>query len=167
MTPSPRERVPRACEHCRSRKIKCNGEQPCNACSRNPQRCVYRTGSIRNRKSRQNREQPRTPATLLPAPQSPAVPGECPNIRLVDDPAHYKRQYELRAGIGVSNPETGNFQFYGEGGLCILESLSHADHVQARHLVAPYCKESINEFKNRPPGNHFSTVARGQFQMAY
>ncbi|KAB8223376.1 fungal-specific transcription factor domain-containing protein [Aspergillus novoparasiticus] len=118
MTPSPRERVPRACEHCRSRKIKCNGEQPCNACSRNPQRCVYRTGSIRNRKSRQNREQPRTPATLLPAPQSPAVPGECPNIRLVDDPAHYKRQYELRAGIGVSNPETGNFQFYGPSSGC-------------------------------------------------
>lgn len=32
----------------------------------------------------------------------------------MDDPAHYKRQRELRAGIGVSNPKTGNFQFYGK-----------------------------------------------------
>ncbi|KAE8371531.1 fungal-specific transcription factor domain-containing protein [Aspergillus bertholletiae] len=46
------------------------------------------------------------------------MPGDCPNIRLVDDPAHYKRQYELRAGIGVSNPETGNFQFYGPSSGC-------------------------------------------------
>ncbi|KAE8348399.1 fungal-specific transcription factor domain-containing protein [Aspergillus coremiiformis] len=114
MTPFPRERVPRACEHCRSRKIKCNGEQPCSACARNPQRCAYRTGSIRTRKNRHTKEQPRAPATLLPAvSQSPALHGDYPNIRLIDDPAHYKRQYELRAGIGASNPETGNFQFYG------------------------------------------------------
>ncbi|KAE8150946.1 fungal-specific transcription factor domain-containing protein [Aspergillus avenaceus] len=119
MTPSPRERVPRACEHCRSRKIKCNGEQPCNACSRNPPRCVYRTGNIRNRKKHHIKDQqPRTPATILPAPESQALHSDCPNIRLVDDPAHYKRQYELRAGIGVSNPETGNFQFFGPSSGC-------------------------------------------------
>ncbi|EAU34335.1 predicted protein [Aspergillus terreus NIH2624] len=40
----------------------------------------------------------------------------------MDDPAHYKRQRELRAGIGVSNPKTGNFQFYGpSSGFCFLQ----------------------------------------------
>ncbi|KAL4893817.1 fungal-specific transcription factor domain-containing protein [Aspergillus ambiguus] len=40
----------------------------------------------------------------------------------MDDPAHYKRQHELRAGIGVANPKTGNFQFYGpSSGFCFLQ----------------------------------------------
>ncbi|KAH8428456.1 fungal specific transcription factor domain-containing protein [Aspergillus melleus] len=42
----------------------------------------------------------------------------------MDDPVHYKRQHELRAGIGVSNPKTGNFQFYGpSSGFAFLQRI--------------------------------------------
>jgi hypothetical protein len=35
--------VPRACGSCRRRKIKCNGEKPCEACRwyKRPQECTY------------------------------------------------------------------------------------------------------------------------------
>ncbi|KAI2825341.1 transcriptional regulator family: Fungal Specific TF [Aspergillus niger] len=123
MTPPPRERVPRACEHCRARKIKCNGQQPCNACARHPERCLYRTGSIRQRKNRRTKEAPRPPATLLPLPttDSPTTPSDWSHTSLSDGPAQYKRHHELRAGIGVQNPETGAFQFYGpSSGFCFI-----------------------------------------------
>ncbi|GLA75499.1 hypothetical protein AtubIFM55763_006778 [Aspergillus tubingensis] len=123
MTPPPRERVPRACEHCRARKIKCNGQQPCNACARHPERCLYRTGSIRQRKNRRTKEAPRPPATLLPLPttESPTTSSDWSHTSLSDGPAQYKRHHELRAGIGVQNPETGAFQFYGpSSGFCFI-----------------------------------------------
>ncbi|PLB39881.1 transcription factor domain-containing protein [Aspergillus candidus] len=125
MSPPPRDRVPRACELCRSRKIKCNGEHPCSGCARHPDRCTYRTGQIRKRRTRVAKERglpPRLPAALLPATvESPITPQDSVSACL-DDPEHYKRQQELRAGIGVANPETGNFQFYGpSSGYCFLQ----------------------------------------------
>ncbi|KAA8648909.1 hypothetical protein EYZ11_006302 [Aspergillus tanneri] len=122
------DRVPRACEHCRARKIKCNGEQPCNACLKDPSRCTYRTGSVRKRKRRQTKDQlARAPATLLPA-ATPVSIDWSPST-LLDDPVHYKRQHELRAGIGVSNPKTGNFQFHGpSSGFTFLQRVYQRIH---------------------------------------
>ncbi|KOC13108.1 hypothetical protein AFLA70_730g000310 [Aspergillus flavus AF70] len=36
-----RQRVWRACQACRKRKIKCDGEQPCQSCCRNNAQCIY------------------------------------------------------------------------------------------------------------------------------
>lgn len=36
-----RERVVRACEFCRKRKIKCDGHRPCRSCTQNKESCVY------------------------------------------------------------------------------------------------------------------------------
>lgn len=36
-----RERVVRACEFCRKRKIKCDGHRPCRCCTQNKESCVY------------------------------------------------------------------------------------------------------------------------------
>lgn len=36
-----RQRVWRACQACRRKKVKCDGGQPCQSCSRNRAECVY------------------------------------------------------------------------------------------------------------------------------
>ncbi|TDZ30785.1 putative transcriptional regulatory protein [Colletotrichum spinosum] len=35
-------KIPKACEPCRRRKIKCSGEKPCQHCDANPSDCIYR-----------------------------------------------------------------------------------------------------------------------------
>jgi hypothetical protein len=38
----PGSKISKACEPCRRRKIKCNGEQPCGLCQQHPAQCLYR-----------------------------------------------------------------------------------------------------------------------------
>ena len=52
-------KISKACEPCRRRKIKCNGEQPCGLCQQHPAHCLYRAkardrASARQRVSRTN-----------------------------------------------------------------------------------------------------------------
>lgn len=39
--PSKRQKIKRACDNCRNRKIKCDGEQPCGRCHSSGTRCLY------------------------------------------------------------------------------------------------------------------------------
>ncbi|KAJ5281997.1 hypothetical protein N7478_007369 [Penicillium angulare] len=48
-SPGPGWRIPKACEECRKRKIRCNGLNPCKTCERRDTPCVYRS-FIRHRK---------------------------------------------------------------------------------------------------------------------
>lgn len=43
-------KIPKACEPCRRRKIRCNGLQPCTACRGQPAQCAYRA-KARDRRS--------------------------------------------------------------------------------------------------------------------
>jgi hypothetical protein len=46
LPPQPRDRVPSACDQCRTRKIKCNGERPaCIECTKRSTLCHYATQS--------------------------------------------------------------------------------------------------------------------------
>lgn len=53
-------KISKACEPCRRRKIKCNGEQPCGLCQQHPAQCSYRAkardraSATRQRASRVN-----------------------------------------------------------------------------------------------------------------
>lgn len=47
-------KISKACEPCRSRKTKCNGQQPCGLCHKHPSYCVYRT-KARDRPSARQR----------------------------------------------------------------------------------------------------------------
>ncbi|OJJ79303.1 fungal specific transcription factor domain-containing protein [Aspergillus glaucus CBS 516.65] len=61
-------------------------------------------------------------ATTAPTPEAPRIDAAPP--RLLNDPVHYKRQRELRAGIGVSNKDTGSFQFYGPSShFCFIQRI--------------------------------------------
>lgn len=45
----PKQRISRACDACRLRKVKCNGQQRCQQCSHLNLRCVYSTTASRQR----------------------------------------------------------------------------------------------------------------------
>lgn len=49
----PGTKISKACEPCRRRKTRCNGSQPCNACSHQPSQCSYRA-KARDRASARN-----------------------------------------------------------------------------------------------------------------
>lgn len=36
------EKIPKACEPCRKKKVRCDGKQPCQRCQRRPSECSYR-----------------------------------------------------------------------------------------------------------------------------
>lgn len=46
-----RRRVTRACDHCRLKKVKCDGKQPCIHCTVYSHTCTYDRPNIRNKKS--------------------------------------------------------------------------------------------------------------------
>lgn len=106
---SARRHINRACEPCRHRKTKCSGMRPCQGCS-TPEQCVYRSGRARKKHKAARQVQlseiaPRHPLETEHAEGAP--------IGVLNDPVQFKRHQALRVGIGVSNPATGSFQFYG------------------------------------------------------
>ncbi|KAJ5757978.1 uncharacterized protein N7511_006672 [Penicillium nucicola] len=125
-------RIPRACEQCRSRKIKCNGEQPCKPCWKQHQSCIYRTGGIRDRK-----KMPKKQSTSNIRPKSltqhaaignrtPRDQSRASHVNLTNDLGLQRQQQELRAGIGISNPKTGAFQFFGPSShFCLIQRIYH------------------------------------------
>lgn len=122
-------RISLACNHCRSRKVKCDGNNPCSGCRIAGHPCVFRSykRKRRSRKTQQTRlnsdDQPAENSRLAADAPGLSTPGSAipsfvnsntpTSARLRNDPVQYKRQRELRAGIGVSNVDTGCFQFYG------------------------------------------------------
>ncbi|KAL4983173.1 hypothetical protein BDW68DRAFT_194628 [Aspergillus falconensis] len=40
-SPQPPKRAPGACHHCRARKVKCSGTQPCTSCQRRDEECIF------------------------------------------------------------------------------------------------------------------------------
>lgn len=104
----PISRISRACEACRARKVRCNGESPCARCRGTNRHCEYRSARSETRSTRKPLKVHNTPR---PRP-SGVLPSTAP-VRN-NDPVHFKRQRELRAGIGVSNVDTGSFQYYGK-----------------------------------------------------
>lgn len=55
LAPSTGLRIPKACENCRTRKIKCNGANPCKTCQQRDIPCIYRD-VIRQRRKKQHQE---------------------------------------------------------------------------------------------------------------
>ncbi|KAE8142483.1 hypothetical protein BDV38DRAFT_294355 [Aspergillus pseudotamarii] len=113
----PISRISRACEACRARKVRCNGESPCARCRGTNRHCEYRSPRSETRSTRKPLRAHNTPR---PGP-SGVLPSTAP-VR--HDPVHFKRQRELRAGIGVSNVDTGSFQYYGPSShFCFIQRM--------------------------------------------
>ncbi|KAJ5362115.1 hypothetical protein N7541_002959, partial [Penicillium brevicompactum] len=123
---SGRSHINRACEPCRHRKTRCNGMRPCQGCN-TPEQCVYRSGRARKKQKAVRQMQDSEIASRQPVEPEDA---ESAPIGVLDDLVQFKRHQALRVGIGVSNPATGSFQFYG-----MLLNLPKLDSVINRGYV--------------------------------
>lgn len=112
----PITRISRACEQCRARKVRCDGHTPCSRCKSRRAQCYYRLPKQASRSGNSTQANPVTgSSSTSPAAPVYRVAGDpLPNYTGHTDPIQLKRQRELRAGIGVSNVDTGAFQFYGK-----------------------------------------------------
>lgn len=59
---APNWRIPKACQECRQRKIKCNGENPCKTCQLRRTPCIYREVIRQRRKKNHDLGQSSHPA---------------------------------------------------------------------------------------------------------
>ncbi|KAL2839499.1 fungal-specific transcription factor domain-containing protein [Aspergillus pseudoustus] len=113
--PGRRGAVPRACASCRRRKIKCNGEKPCEACRwyKRPDECVF----PQNERDRNSRSSPepdfRSALTKL-------IPGTAPE-QLIDLPR--EKLLELITGSASSQMQdspTGTTSVGTTGGVSVM-----------------------------------------------
>ncbi|PLB44115.1 hypothetical protein P170DRAFT_513377 [Aspergillus steynii IBT 23096] len=125
----PITRISRACEQCRARKVRCNGHTPCSRCQSRRSRCEYRLPKQSSRSSNLASQAAAAvgdlSSTTSPAGSAYHVTGDpLPSYKGHTDPIQLKRQRELRAGIGVSNVDTGAFQFFGPSSqFCFIQRL--------------------------------------------
>ncbi|CAL1209734.1 unnamed protein product [Candida parapsilosis] len=89
-----RRRVTRACDTCRSKKVKCDGRQPCIHCTVYSFRCTYDEPNIRNKKN-----------SGIPKPSSPnvvaALQAAAANGTLYGDNTQLVKASPANASVGV------------------------------------------------------------------
>ncbi|CAG7988895.1 unnamed protein product [Penicillium salamii] len=166
-------RVLRACDRCRYRKVRCDGNSPCSGCRPGGHDCVFRPP----RQTRQRRQHTRhfaegpqagfqrEPSTYqqLQLPESSLIAPLRSTAHVLQDPVQFKRQMELRAGIGVTNVETGSFQFYGPSShFCFIERMcQRIDRTTNETMLTPRAsttgslgKWNLERFMFLMDGNH-------------
>ncbi|CAG8292313.1 unnamed protein product [Penicillium olsonii] len=116
-------RVLRACDRCRSRKVRCDGNSPCAGCRPGGHACFFRPPRQTRQKRQHTQRLPSTSAQISLPESSPVISSRS-TARALHDPVQFKRQMELRAGIGVTNVDTGSFQFYGPSShFCFIQRM--------------------------------------------
>lgn len=72
--PKPRVRTPKACNHCRQRKIKCNGNKVCHNCLKNNVTCQYTNNGIgKPKRKTRAKKLPKMPAEIASSTDSDAM----------------------------------------------------------------------------------------------
>ncbi|THX16930.1 hypothetical protein D6D17_02637 [Aureobasidium pullulans] len=108
-----RPRTSRACNVCRARKVKCDGNLPCRKCAQSRIDCIY-PGGVKSRSDGTKRPIAPKPTQQRKEPSEAGTDQATqPNTRTYDDPVTNKKQQELRAGIGAFDRNTDAYQFYG------------------------------------------------------
>ncbi|KAL5335200.1 hypothetical protein BJX70DRAFT_375762 [Aspergillus crustosus] len=95
------QRLAKACQRCRVRRIRCSGSDPCTACDRSSHECIYRTEPARRRRR-----------TLSPA----KLPHSNP-VSSAETQAQNLEQLHLHTGLSVRNHENGALHYYGNPSL--------------------------------------------------
>lgn len=77
------EKNPKACEPCRRRKVRCNGQTPCNRCDRKPGDCVYRLRTRIRKSGAQRAAAAAAAAAATNGPKAPPPPSPAGDVRAV------------------------------------------------------------------------------------
>ncbi|KNG89799.1 hypothetical protein ANOM_002854 [Aspergillus nomiae NRRL 13137] len=120
--------INRACEPCRSRKIRCNGRHPCHKCEQHQRQCQYRAGGARKKRDRVREDTPKeielNPSSIEAEQTAGPADPVPPQPQVFSDLVQFKLHQALRVGIGVSNQATGSFQFYGPSShFCFIQRI--------------------------------------------
>jgi hypothetical protein len=99
-------RTSRACNICRARKVKCDGNLPCQKCTQYQIDCIYPGGA----KSRSDGGSVRS---IAPKPVQRHQRSDTTRTRSYNDSSANKKHQELRAGIAAFDRNTDAYQFYG------------------------------------------------------
>lgn len=101
-------KVPKACEPCRHRKVRCNGAQPCahRDCQKDPQGCIYRQKA----RVRKSLIRSATTATTTPTPEPAPGPGPGPGLLPLSSnpaalPLHLARTEPAEPDTSTTQPE--------------------------------------------------------------
>jgi hypothetical protein len=110
-------KVSKACEPCRRRKIKCNGEQPCGLCQQHPAHCQYRAKARDRTSARQRASRTSTHVGESLATESQTVSSDNPPTASTPRGNHQPADPEVYRGITAtpSGPNAGECAqlFYG------------------------------------------------------
>ena len=148
-------KIAKACEPCRRRKIKCNGQQPCGLCQQNPTHCSYRAKARDRTSAKQralrnnNNDHGDSP---LP-PESRAVCPGTPRTALSPSENHQPADPEVYRGITATHTHGSNA---GECAQLFYGPSSNFAFLQQLHKGVLY-----HGFKRYPEGHDDQEGAAG------
>lgn len=109
-------KISKACEPCRRRKIRCNGQQPCQLCQQTPANCVYRAKARHRMSARQkaalDNNDTNTPTTPLLSTTPPAATSTPRDNNTPADPEVYRGITATHYHHGPDSGECAQL-FYG------------------------------------------------------
>ncbi|KAF2493139.1 hypothetical protein BU16DRAFT_489544 [Lophium mytilinum] len=147
------QRLPRACESCRLRKIKCNGANPCRGCLNHNEACQYRV-KPRNRRTKDELASPIRHTTT----SQPNLPNASSQI----DPLQSREAIQSVSATDHVSP-MGTIQlYYGPS-----SNFSFLQHIY-RSLVCPSSRKNhiSPEVQEGGPGLDFFQQRQSYFALA-
>lgn len=141
------EKIPKACEPCRKKKVRCDGKQPCKRCQRRPAECAYRQRARIRKSTRQSTTTgPRISENVIEPRndvQSPDAPGDQEQGQIPKESADQARDQLYQSVAATHGNEADSVEssrlFYGPS--------SQFAFLQQLH------REVLSANSHRPPGD--------------
>jgi hypothetical protein len=101
-------KISKACEPCRRRKIKCNGEQPCGLCRQHPAHCQYRAKARDRTSARQRASRTSSHVDVSLATELQTASSENPPTASTPRENHQPADPEVYRGITATHTQGPN-----------------------------------------------------------
>lgn len=115
------ERISRACENCRKRKIKCSGGPVCRECSKYSEQCIFRQ---KYRESKRSNSIPGNPTTYVKLRNRNRL-FKTPVLTSRNPPIERELEIPDYLSVGLSNENTSNEYFGPASNFSFVSQLNH------------------------------------------